>query len=196
MLRTILLIVTVLFIAIAGGTWSAGYVLTAFDGFSKLQIGQWEAFPNAGTESADPYALANTGRRGDVALGQAEGLVFYLRGDDEGKPLSSQCRYRFKGSVPEARFFTLYTTDKNRETVKTTRRFPSELYSHDIIRDENARITILISSTVEPGNWLAVEDMQEYRLILTLYDTPIATATGLAKPVMPAVERIKEGYCG
>lgn len=196
MLRTLFLTVTVLFIAIGGGAWSVHHVLLNFDGFGRLHIGQWQAFPDAGTENADPYATASAARRGDAALGQAEGLVFYLWGDDEGKPLTGRCRYRFKGSVPEARFFTLYAADKNLVPEKISPGLRSELYSQDIIRDADADITILVSSTAQPGNWLAVNGKQEYGLVLTLYDTPVAKTTGLARIAMPTVERIREERCG
>jgi len=196
MLRTIFLTVIVLFIAIVGGAWSVHLLLASFDGFDRLRIGQWEAFPNAGTPNTDPYALARAARRGNAALGRAEGLIFYVWHDDEGKALTSRCRYILKGSVPEARFFTLYAADKNHVPKRTGRLLPWELYSQDIIRDESGQMVIRVSSTAESGNWLAVEGDQEYGLLLTLYDSQVATTTGLAKLTMPTVQRIKEARCG
>ncbi|RCL01482.1 MAG: hypothetical protein JSC085_000366 [Candidatus Tokpelaia sp. JSC085] len=195
MLRTVSLTATVLLIAITSGLWSIHHVLTTFCGFDKMRIGQWEAFPNAGTENADPYFLAYTVWQGHVALGRAEGLSLYLWKDDEDKPLTGQCRYRFKGLVPETRFFTLYAVDKHFIPVNMNRLLPSALYSHEIIRYENTEMTILISSTAEPGNWLAVKTRKEYGLVLTLYDTQIVTTSGLTQRIMPSVERIKEGHC-
>jgi len=195
MSRNILLTVIVFFIAIVGGAWSVHRVLTGFDGFNRFRIGQWVAFPNAGTSDADPYARARIAQRGEVALGQAEGLTFYIWADDKGNPLNSRCRYQLKGFLPEARFFTLYAADKDLIPQKIKTPLPYELYSQDIIRNENAEIIITISPTAEPGNWLAIGTQHDYGLVLTLYDTPIATSTGLARLVMPTVKRIKEGRC-
>ncbi|KAA6406249.1 DUF1214 domain-containing protein [Candidatus Tokpelaia sp.] len=182
-------------IAGIGGGLSVHYALRHFNGFHKVQIGLWTAWPQAETEEADAYVQAKTLLRGDIALGRAEGLSFYLSRDDEGQALNGRCRYIIHGQVPEARFFTLYAIDKERVPIKAKQNWPDKLLSTDIIRDESGAITIILSPRVQDGNWLAVP-RGPYALQLNLYDTPITAMIGLTKPSMPSVVKIKERHCG
>lgn len=195
MIRNILLVLLTLVIAIIGGALSVSHVLKTFDGFGRLQIGQWEAYPDAGTENADAYARARAAQRGDIAIGRAEGLIFHAWRDDHGEPFKAGCTYRLSGDLPEARMFTLYAATPSLRPIVALSPLPVELSSQNILRRENSPLVISIGPDAQPGNWLAIDGKGRFTLILTLYDTPIAATTGLAKLVMPRVERIMEKKC-
>ena len=54
MLKTALLALLTLTIAIGGGAASLWYVLDTQDGVGAVSIGGWTAFPDIGTPNADP----------------------------------------------------------------------------------------------------------------------------------------------
>lgn len=193
MFQRIFLVILSLFIAIAGGALSVSYVLDTFDGFGRLKIGQWDAFPQAGTQDADAYARARAAKRGDISLGRTEGLIFQLWRDNRNHPLKSQCTYRLKGFLPETRLFTLYAADHELRPQWVDDKLPTELFSGNVIWDQDGALSVLISPQARARNWLATRGNNEYGLILTLYDTPIATSTALQKLNMPTVEVVPTG---
>lgn len=193
MFQRIFLVILSLIIAIAGGAWSVSYVLDTFDGFGRLKIGQWDAYPLAGTADADVYARARAAKRGDIALGRTEGLIFQLWRDNRHHPLKSQCTYRLKGYLPETRLFTLYAADHELRPQWVDDKLPTELFSENVIWDQSGNLNVLISPQAQARNWLATRGNSEYGLILTLYDTPIATSTALQQLNMPTVEVVPTG---
>lgn len=193
MFQRILLIILSLVIAIGGGAWSVNYALDTFDGFGRLTIGQWEAFPLAGTAEADAYARARAAKRGDISLGRTEGLIFQLWQDNNHHPLKSQCTYLLKGLLPETRLFTLYGVDHELRPLWIDDKLPTELYSGNVVWDKDGTLNVVISPSAQPGNWLATAGNRQYGLLLTLYDTPIATSTALQTLNMPVVEAVGTG---
>ena len=193
MFYRIFLVILSLVIAIGGGTWSVSYILDTFDGFGRLKIGQWEAYPLAGTEEADAYARARAARRGDISLGRTEGLVFQLWRDNRNHPLKSQCTYQLKGFLPETRLFTLYAADHELRAQWIDDKLPTELSSSNVIWNPDGTLSVLISPNAQPRNWLATRGRSEYGLILTLYDTPIVTSTALQKLDMPSLKLVPTG---
>lgn len=193
MFYRIFLVTLSLFIAIVGGALSVNYVLDSFDGFGRLKIGQWEAYPQAGTDEADAYARARAAKRGDISLGRTEGLVFQLWRDNHNHSLKSRCTYRLKGFLPETRLFTLYAADHELRAQWVDDKLPNELTSSNVVWNQDGTLNVLVSPQPQAGNWLATRGKREYGLILTLYDTPIVTSTALQKLNMPAVEVVPTG---
>ena len=76
MFRVPLTIAFIFLIAFGGATASAILALKATVGFGAIEIGPWTAWPEAQTETADPYAKAHRARTGVLLLGGAEGLRF------------------------------------------------------------------------------------------------------------------------
>ena len=76
MLRTVLLTLATLAIAIGGGAASVWYALELQEGVGAVTIGSWTAYPDIGAPDADPYSKARAAREGLLALGRAEGLAF------------------------------------------------------------------------------------------------------------------------
>ncbi|WP_353642152.1 DUF1214 domain-containing protein [Mesorhizobium sp. WSM2239] len=187
MLKTAFLTLLTLVIAIGGGTASLWYVLRAQDGVGAVTIGGWTAFPDIGTPNADPYSKARVAREGILSLGRAEGLAFAVERDADGALLRRECSYRIEGSTPPARFWTLYAADGAGRAIKAVDGRESALHSLELLRQPDNSFVIAVSSRPAPGNWLTVSGSGAMRLVLTLYDTPIADSTGIAEVELPLV---------
>lgn len=186
MLKNAFLILVSLAVAIGVGAGTVSYALNARSGVGAVSIGGWTAFPDMGTPDADPYAKARVARDGVLALGRAEGVGFTAQRDSGGELLLLQCRYTLEGSVPPARFWTLYPSAANVALGPRNRR-PSALHSYEVLRRADNSVSIAIGSQPAPGNWLAVAGRGPMVLHLTLYDTPIASSTGLTGVELPQI---------
>jgi hypothetical protein len=191
MLKQSLLIALALAVAVGGGAASVGMVLNSQEGIGAVSVGPWTAFPDIGTPDADPYSKARVARDGVLALGRAEGLSFVADRDSTGVTLRSECSYRLEGSLPVARFWTLYATDRAHMALKSGIRRDASMHSLEVLRQPDNSISVSVGARPEPGNWLAVEGVGAMNLVLTLYDTPIASSTGLSGIEMPRIVRVQ-----
>lgn len=185
MLETISKILAVLAVALGGGIWITDYTLDHFDGFGELQVGGWSAYPASGTMDADPYSKARAARKASLALGTAEGLAFYARRDSNGRELQRRCNYRLSGFTPPARFWTLYPANSDLMPITPRDGLQPALHSREILYNEDGSVTIAVGPDASPDNWLAVEGSGPFVLVMTLYDTPAASSSGLADLIMP-----------
>lgn len=195
MIRYLSSILIALIIAIPSGFYGSAYIFKYFDGFSHLNIGQWQATPLIGTHEADPYAKAHRLQHNNIPLGSAEGLKFEAWRDNEKHLFNSNCTYKIIGTLPIARFFTLYAIDENFLLIDGNAPYPSRLNSDDLILLNNDDVEITISAYAQPGNWLYIPKNKKFGLALTLYDSPIDSENGLVTPLMPAINRIKDKHC-
>jgi hypothetical protein len=158
-------------------------------GFGSVQAGAWTAWPKSGAPDADPYARAVISRTGEVPLGQAEGISFLAREDDQGSPLSGRCTYLITGYLPPARYWTLSVLSPNGWLVdNAAKRYG--LTSAEIFRRSDGQFQIFVSRLVHAGNWLPAGASDHFALMLRLYDTSVsATAAGLDKGSMPQITR-------
>ncbi|KXF78287.1 hypothetical protein ATN84_00325 [Paramesorhizobium deserti] len=195
MLRTILLTLLVLIIAVGGGAGSVQYALDRFEGFGVLEVGQWSAYPAAGTPDSDPYAKARGARNGTLALGAAEGLIFHASRDAQGRLLDRNCTYRITGATPPARFWTLYAADRSLQPLSPETGMLPALHSREILRGENGSFTVIVSPKAQPGNWLPVNGSGFFVLVMTFYDTPVASSSGFSDLVMPRTTLVEEAGC-
>lgn len=187
MLKTAFLTLLTLTIAIGGGTASLWYALKVQDGAGAVTVGNWIAFPDIGTPNADPYSQARVARQGLLSLGRAEGLAFVAERDAAGALLRRGCAYRIEGSTPPARFWTLHAADRAGRAVRGGDGRASALHSLELLRQSDNSVAIAVGSQPAPGNWLAVSGSGAMRLVLTLYDTPVAGSTGIAEIQLPRV---------
>lgn len=187
MLKTILKVLIVLTIALGGGIWATDYTLDHFDGFGELQLGAWNAYPAAGTIDADPYSKARAARKAYLALGTAEGLPFYARRDSNGRELKRGCSYRLSGFTPSARFWTLYPANSNQIPITPRSGLQPALHSREVLYENDGSVQITVGPNASPDNWLPVEGSGNFMLVMTLYDTPAASSSGLADLVMPRI---------
>lgn len=190
MLRTALLTLLTLAIAIGGGAASLWYALEARQGVGAVDVGGWIAHPDVGTPDADPYTKARIAREGILALGRAEGVAFVTERDAGGEPLRAECAYSVEGQVPPARFWTLFAVDGSRRHLEPGGDGYAAIQSLGLDRSPDDSVTVAIGARPRPGNWLLVRGSGPMALVLTLYDTPIAAGADLADLEMPRVLRV------
>lgn len=187
MLRTALLFALAIAVALVGGAASVWYALGRQDGVGAVTVGGWTAYPDIGTPSADPYTAARVAREGLLALGRAEGLAFSAQRDSNGEPLLRQCRYVLEGPIPAARFWTLHAEDPAGQAVPSGSRRANALHSQALLRLPGDALSMSVGNQATPGNWLAVAGSGAMALVLTLYDTPVASQTGVADLELPQI---------
>lgn len=176
-------------IAVVVGLGSAALVLDRDRLFGAVTRGQWTAWPGSGSPDADPYSEAMLARTGEVPLGAGEGLAFTAEEDSGGQRLSGHCRYRVSGQTPPARLWTLTAHDGDGHLMATPAG-RTAFHSREVLRREDGSFEIAVSPTAEPGNWLPVATDGRIRLILRLYDTPLAGGAAIGDIAMPAIERM------
>lgn len=189
MLKNMLLIFIALAIAVIGGAASVLYALETFNGAGAVTVGPWTTFPGFGTADANPYAKARFVRQGGLALGQAEGISFSADHDSSDRPLRTGCAYRFRGSVPPARFWTLHVTDPADDLLPGIGRRKPAIESRTLMRSPAGAVEVKISKIPSPDNWLAISGEGPMRLVLTLYDTPISGEAGIMDVELPEILR-------
>lgn len=190
MFRVPFLIAIALAIAFGGGIWSTRMALDATIGFGAIKLGPWEAFPEAQTVDADPYAKSHRANAGRLLYASAEGLVFTAAVDDGNAPLTGACRYRISGRTPAARIWTLYSTAAGALPASAQSDLPTALNSRTVLRNADGSFDIAVGATAEAGNWLAIPTAGPFRLVLTLLDTPTAGSSGLIDLAMPDIKKI------
>lgn len=190
MFRTIILTLFVLLVAIGGGAGSVWVALNASEGIGAVHIGAWTAFPDVGTPEADTYSKARFAREGGLSLGRAEGIAFSAQRDSAGDPLRRECTYAIEGALPSARFWTLYAADDQRIVLPPTIRRVPALHSMEMLRTVDGAIRITIGRHPAPGNWLGITGGGSMQLVLTLYDTPTATASRVMEIELPQVLKV------
>lgn len=184
--------VTGIFLTLALGA-AVGLGLTAVSvgrgtGAGVLQIGPWTATPKAGTLEADPYARAVTARLGTLPLALADGLTLTADADETGRRLDGRCTYRVSGQMPPARFWTLGVVDSNNEPAAPAGQRRG-FTSYEVLRAADQPLEMTVAPAARPGNWLPSGGGEAIRLILRLYDTPIATTISTSTG-LPAVARV------
>ncbi|RAZ92969.1 DUF1214 domain-containing protein [Mesorhizobium hawassense] len=190
MLKNAILTLLSLAMAIGLGGYSVWYALNAQDGVGAIRIGRWTAFPEMGTLAADPYSKARVARSGVLALGQAEGLAFVAERDEAGEPLKRECTYSIEGGYPTARFWTLYAADQSLGVIDTGKTRQSALQSYEVLRQPDNSVVITAGNRPAPGNWLLTGGSGKMYFVLTFYDTPIASSTGLSDVTLPRILKV------
>ncbi|MEM7214855.1 MAG: DUF1214 domain-containing protein [Pseudomonadota bacterium] len=175
------------------GGLSARFAILNSIGVGSINTGTWSASPLLGNEEVDPYTAARATMNGSIALGSAEGLAFETTKDDQGDSLSRSCHYLLSGSTPAARFWTLATYDLKGNVIKNSEGKASAAYSGGLVWEPDFSMKITVSDQPSSGNWLYVEGGGNFKLILRLYDTPIASSSGLTDPELPSVKRLRCG---
>lgn len=167
-----------------GTTW---ITLTEGTTFGSFSIGAWKAWPKTGTTDINPYARAAIARSGELPIGSGDGVAFVARTDDEGRVFDGRCDVTINGMTPQARAWTLTLYDLDGKLVPNS----LERYgftSHEIVRKSDGSFEITVAQRTRAGNWLPNGGVENYVLVLRLYDTPVGVATRAGKEVsMPAI---------
>ncbi|WP_288587424.1 DUF1214 domain-containing protein [uncultured Methylobacterium sp.] len=176
--------------------------------FGGVTLNAWTAWPKIGARDADPYVRAIHARTGEVPLALGEGLLLTALTDDSGRRLDPSCRYRIAGATPPSRAWTLTVERRGRaradaatdaaktEGAKTEGAGDAGaprtgFTSTEVLRDRDGRFAVTLGPVVQPGNWLPMPAGEgSIRLVLRLYDTPVAASTGvLEREGVPSITR-------
>jgi hypothetical protein len=167
-----------------GTTW---VTLTRGTAFGAVPIGAWTAWPRTGTQDVDPYARATIARSGELPVGSGDGVAFLARTDDSGQAFDGRCDVVLNGVTPQARFWTITLYDpQGRLVANSVERHG--FTSQEIVRGADGSFEIIVAPRARPGNWLPTGGIENYVLVLRLYDTPVGVATRAAREApMPAI---------
>lgn len=188
-MRFLLLLAASVAIALGLGGWTAKLALDSPVGSGTVAIGPWIAEPLAGSVDADPYEKARLSRVGDLTLGIGEGVQLKTLHDLQGDPLRRDCTYRLSGELPLARVWTLAAFTPAGRLIQAGDGRPGWLVSRSLLRAEDNSVTIFVGPAAQPGNWLATTGEGGFALVLTLYDTPASTSSGIGRIDVLSVER-------
>lgn len=190
-MRFTLLVMIALFIALGLGGWTARWALEESAEIGTVTIGPWVANPSAGAPDADPYSKARLARVGNLTLGLGEGVQFIAQTDASGRPLRRECQYRLSGQAPAARIWTIAPYSLDGRLIQPGAGRVAWLTSNNLMRAEDNSFEIAIGPLARAGNWLATSGSGPLVLALSLYDTPVSAASGVANVVLPALTREK-----
>lgn len=174
---------------LALGLAASGAVLTHDPPFGVVSIGPWRVAAKAGSPDADPYTRAALERSGQIPLALGEGLQLVARVDSSGRPLDRRCIYRVGAHTPAARYWTLSLVDRNGFPVENAAgRYGFR--SSEILREGDGSFAIYVAGLAHSGNWLPIGHVEDFALVLRLYDTPLAaSAGGIDKTTAPTIVR-------
>ncbi|MGX7709055.1 DUF1214 domain-containing protein [Methylobacterium sp. Gmos1] len=209
---TVGLVLYALALGVILGLASANWATRGRYPFGGVALNAWTAWPKIGSRDADPYVRAIHARTGEVPLALGEGLLLTALTDDAGRRLDPSCRYRIAGATPPARAWTLTVERRGHAPDATAKEAPMEapkdaaarpaqgggvplprtgFTSTEVLRDRDGRFAVVVSPAVQPGNWLPMPEGEgSIRLVLRLYDTPVAASTGvLEREGVPSITR-------
>lgn len=179
-------IILILGLILAG--WSAKFALDNGYGANIVRVGPWSALPFVGGKKVDPYTKSALAVSGKIPLGVAEGLAFTATTDSAGKRLDRNCNYSIIGNTPISRLWTLVPYDLSGNELKAPDTQNNGIYSGSLIRFPNSSFKIALGDFPQSGNWMPINGQGPFKLILRLYDTPIASDIGVSTPNMPSIE--------
>ncbi len=187
-MRTVAVLLIGIASAAALGLWSAWLAVRSPAPVDTIELGAWQAWPNAGTAEADPYSRARLARTGEIPLGSGEGLVLLALTDDSGAPLTTSCEYRVVGQTPPARLWTVAVEDPDGHVIEGDNG-AAALGSDTLLRAPDGSFQIVLSPTPQTGNWISTKDAKHFRVAVRLYDTTARTGTELTTLFMPRIAR-------
>jgi hypothetical protein len=189
-LPVILLIVYVPLFAIGFGAASAAFMIAGSPPFGGVKAGAWSFWPQSGTPQADPYMRLITKLREQSPFGQGEGLSLTAERDQSGRPLDVRCTYRVSGTLPAARLWTLSLYDLDGRVIRNALQ-RTNFTSAELVYYQPPQFEIMISHTVQSGNWLQMPPDGRVALRLNLYD--VSSIGSLNQPdaqKVPLIERL------
>lgn len=174
-------------VAAVVGLGTTLFALTRGVAFGAVTIGAWTAWPKSGTADIDPYARAIVARSGELPIGSGDGIAFFARTDDAGRTLDGRCDVAVSGLTPQGRYWTITLyTPLGQVVANAVNRHG--FTSQEVVRKSDGMFDIKITPRVRPGNWLPSGGVEQYVLVLRLYDSPLGlTSRARREAPMPSV---------
>lgn len=175
-------------VAAAIGLGATLFALSNGTAFGAYTIGAWTAWPRTGTADIDPYARAVIARSGELPIGSGDGIAFFAKADDAGRPLDGRCDVTISGTTPQARFWTITLYDGEGRLVGNSLNRQG-FTSQEVVRKADGSFEILIAPRTRAGNWLPTGGTEHYVLALRLYDSPVSVASRTGREtILPSLE--------
>lgn len=130
------------------------------------------------------------GARGRACTRPCRGAVLRRRARHGRAELKRECTYTIEGGFPTARFWTLYAADQSLSVVETGKSRLAALQSYGVVRQPDNSVIISAGHHPMPGNWLLTDGFGRMYFVLTFYDTPIASSTGLSDVSLPRIVKV------
>lgn len=188
-MRFTILVAIAVAMALYLGGWTAAWAVRESGEIGTVSVGAWTANPFAGAPDADPYSKARLAKVGNLTLGIGEGVLFRAEEDDAGRPLRRECGYLIEGVTPPARIFTLVPFTPDGRLVRPPNGQPGWLTSNNLMREDDNSFAVSVGPKARAGNWLATQGEGPLVLTLSLYDTPVSSASGAASLKLPSLVR-------
>lgn len=156
-----------------------------------VHLGVWSYSPDAGTASLNPYLRAHFAATGEIPLPSAIGFTLLATRDGSGAGLDRRCSYRVIGPMPRARFWSLEATGVDGFPLNNPAGRQA-FTSRDIVWEAGRPLTVALSPSAAPGNWLPLSGAGRLVLALRLYEPalPLASGDAIRSLVVPSVERV------
>ncbi|CAH1656660.1 conserved hypothetical protein [Hyphomicrobiales bacterium] len=188
-MRSFLALPLIFAIGAATGLGSAYFAVKGDPAFGAVQSGQWVTWPDLGSVTIDPYALANLARSARIPLASGEGYVFTASTDEAGRPLDSTCRYTLSGNSPRARVWTVTVYDANGELSPNSLQRDG-FTSREVTLSADGAIKINLSREATSGDWLPLPTTRAFSAVLRLYDTALSPTSGSVSNIsLPTLKR-------
>lgn len=170
-----------------------------------IHANEWFAWPDFGTEKANPYVKLVATKSRFIPVGQGS-LIFVAHADHQGRLLDARCSYQLSGKLPSSVLWSLTVAPvpgKQNTTKKTldTEFLPAR-HQREIIYDaqDPERFVLTASKAASSGNWLPLpKDFSPFVFILRLYETPllehIDARAYRGAFSMPVIKRRPGGTC-
>lgn len=173
------------------GIGSAFQAISTGWGVEMQQNNGWRIHKNLSSPKLSVYAKAYLVNSGHLPLPQDQALYFFTYVDSGGQNLTANCRYTLQGDDMDAFWWSvsLHNTDFK----------PFENSSHrysfnmsNIIRKNDGRYDIAISTAVNDGNWLplnlaATHDNARFMMSLRLYGIDKKMSEDIAQLSLPTL---------
>lgn len=185
-------IIKIILASLIIGSLSVLYVTKYFSGDSTEKNGIWFTISPSKQSSSDPYKTIYQIRHSYLPLGRVEGLSFWTDHDDNNKFLYSNCTYLLEGVHIKTSFFTIYVADYYLHPIMHGNH-ASAISSYDLVQEKAGKFFIYLSAYPQNNNWLQTTNINKYKLVLNLYNTPFIAPSGLHKLVLPKIKRL---FCG
>ena len=157
-------------VGVTVGIVSARYMTTEQSPFFAHKYGNWNNWPVAGNPANNPYTLAKFIANGQLPEHFSEVLTFYRSEDDGGDKLTEDCTYLMSVDRPTARRWSISLTGNSGGAQQV-------LTQNDVI-SMGEKVTVTLSTSPQPGNWLRMPSTGDPRVVFRLYDGDTITAQG------------------
>ena len=177
--------IAILISGLAAGWASALYSIESVGSTTAGTNGQWRSWDTGTRNDASPYAIAHYLLEGEIP--PAEGLFrsYYTGRDDAGQALDPRCVYRVTAPKDSVRWWS-FSAGRQPESDAT---LPVTVTSDSVLRDKDGKVTIAVSASPQPGNWVAPPPGNRIEFgFLVAHDGKLGDED---KGVLPAV--VKEG---